>query len=49
MIMELTKDEKLLLKDILNYYAKHHVSITSMLYVEVLEIIDKISKDLIQT
>ena len=47
MIMELTKDEKLLIKDILNYYAKHHLSITSMLYVEVLGIIDKISKDII--
>ena len=45
MIMELTKDEKLLVKDILNYYAKHHLSITSMLYAEVLAIIDKISKD----
>ena len=45
MIMELTKDEKLLVKDILNYYAKHHLSITSLLYAEVLTIVDKISKD----
>jgi hypothetical protein len=44
---DLSKDERLLVKDILNYYAKHHLSITSMLYVEVLGIVDKISEDII--
>ena len=44
--MNLTKDEKLLINNILKYYSMHHLSITSLTYVEVLSIIDKISKDL---
>ena len=44
--MNLSKDEKLLINDVLKYYATHHLSITSLMYVEVLSIIDKISKDL---
>ena len=45
--MKLSKDEKLLVNYILDFYAKHHLSFKSKLYEEVLGIVDKISKDII--
>ena len=43
--MNLTKEELVILRNILNYHCMHHVSFKSDRHEEIQRIIDKISKD----